>query len=61
MTNFRIDMDGRNSGPWMGHCLSEMGCIWLADTPQGVLPHEREHAAIVKQTVEAYHAFTKSL
>lgn len=46
MNHFRIDMDGRKGGPWMGHCLSETGCIWLADTPQDVL--DKAASEIVK-------------
>lgn len=44
---YRIDIDGISGGPWMGHLLHEIGCIWLAPT----------RGAVMEQAPEAIAAF----
>lgn len=34
VTELPIYLDGAPDGPWMGHLLSEVGCIWLAPTKE---------------------------
>lgn len=34
---YRVDIDGAAGGPWMGHRLDEIGCIWLAPTAEAAL------------------------
>jgi len=42
---YRVDIDGVAGGPWMGHLLDEIGCIWM--TPTGGTVMEQASAAIV--------------
>lgn len=39
---FRVDIDGTSEGRWMGHILSEIGCIWKSTSPEKVLALAKE-------------------